>query len=394
MRRSVLRSSAAPSSRTAARSSFVSLVSISSALGALALLPFSGLAGCSSSGSTSDDGGTGASDGSTQVGDGSSTSDAGVSDGSATADGDTEGAVVLVNNGDYTTSSGEVVALDPISGTTLGRLAYGSGDGALASTSRAPFLLERDKDVVHELDPRTPWISRGTWNVRGDDRPDGGLASANPRGVVFTTGTRDYVVRFNRNRIARIEGSGADAAAPTAFVDLASYASAADADGVVEPTDGFFDPTSNRLFVLLGRIDLTKVASDGFSILSTASKPVLVAIDTTTDALVNLGGSASAEPSNLGGQSDGARLRRGDEKVHVLHAGCNQPGGDGGAGAPISVASRPSTSRRRPARFPSTPATRASPAASRSSTRRRPSHRSAERPTCGTDRAARSIARP
>jgi hypothetical protein len=93
-------------------------------------------------------------------------------------------------------------------------------------------------------------------------------------------------------------------------------------------TSAVFVPSQNRMYVLLGNVDLTKVDPAGWYTLCGPSKSTIVAIDTTTDMLVSLSGTGPGGGIELDGYNppinanalvyDAARHR-----LVVMHAGCN-----------------------------------------------------------------------
>ena len=204
-------------------------------------------------------------------------------------------------------------------------------------TGSDPYLLEQATDIVARLDAKRPWEVVSTWNVAGDDRVDGGKPNANPSTVVVPDCGKGYVLRFNRNKIAVIDTTKvADAGAPESFIDLAPLLQPNDKDGFVEMTSALHVASKKRIYVLLGNIDLKKVALDGFSALCADTKPSIVAIDTTTGQLASLGGTAPGGGIALDGYNpplgtplwyDAAR-----DRLLVLSAGCNTDTGGGVAG--------------------------------------------------------------
>ena len=230
------------------------------------------------------------------------------------------------------TSDGEMVAVNPQSKMVDGRLNIpGAFGGSVLTNNREPFVVAQEADTVLRLDPKEPWKSTASWNVKGDDAVDGGKKNANPSAIAVPACNKGYVLRFNRNKIAVID-TGEDVAngTPKSFIDLGSQVQVADTDGIVEMTSAIYVASKNRVYVLLGNVDLKKVATDGFSALCATSKPAILAIDPTTDQVVG-------NPIMLEGYNpplgtpfwyDAAK-----ERFLVLSAGCNLDDGSGGAGA-------------------------------------------------------------
>jgi hypothetical protein len=229
-------------------------------------------------------------------------------------------------------STSELAAVNLSTKAVDGRLSFASRYGVAWTRNREPFLLAQETDIVSKLDEREPWKVVSSWSVRGDDGVDGGLPNANPSAIAVPGCGKGYVLRFNRNKIAVIDtAESADGGAPQTWIDLAPLLHEGDHDGFVEMTSAISVPERNRVYVLLGNVDLTKVAGDGYTALCATSKPTIVAIDTTTDQIVQ------AETLTLEGYNpplgssffyDAPR-----DRFLVLSAGCNLDDGDGGAGA-------------------------------------------------------------
>jgi hypothetical protein len=254
--------------------------------------------------------------------------------------GDSTGApprLLLSSNG---ATSSELVAFNLETRKVDGRLTYDGFIGTTAARGADPFLLQQETDIVARLDAREPWKVMSSWSVRGEDLPDGSFPNASPAAVVVPACGKGYVLRFNRNQIAVIDTAERGEGLPMQkTIDLAPLLQQDDQDGIVEMTSALYVPSKKRLYVLLGNIDLKKVATDGYTALCTGTKPTVVAIDTATDQVVSLGGAGPGGSITLEGYNpplgspfwyDAAR-----DRLLVLSAGCNVDEGDGVAG-PIS----------------------------------------------------------
>lgn len=230
------------------------------------------------------------------------------------------------------TTSGELAAVNVQTLAVDGRLTIPAAfGGSILTNNREPFVIAQEADTVLRLDPREPWKSTASWNVKGDDAFDGGKKNANPSGIVVPACNKGYVLRFNRNKIAVIDtGEDVTGGAPKSFIDLSAQVQAADTDGIVEMTSALYVPSKNRVYVLLGNVDLKKVSTNGFVTFCTASKPSIVAIDPTTDQIVG-------SPIVLDGYNPplGTPLWYDavNDRFLVLSAGCNVDTGGGVAGA-------------------------------------------------------------
>jgi len=238
-------------------------------------------------------------------------------------------------------TSSELAAVNVASGAVDGRLAYPGFIGTTTTLAPDPYLLEQANDVVARLDRTQPWIVRSSWSVKLADRLEGGAAYSDPSAVVVGVGNKAYVLRYTRNQIAIIDTSQtADAGAPLGTIDLAPLLQAHDSDGTVEQTAAVYVPSKGLVYVLLGNIDRKKVSSDGFTILCAQTKATIVAIDVATDKVVKLAGGDTTGAIPLAGYNPvlGAGLwyDASEDRLLMMHAGCNQPAGDGGAGAVTS----------------------------------------------------------
>lgn len=262
-------------------------------------------------------------------------SDATIDQSTTDAGGEASSASLLMT---YSAASGELVALDTTS-KQIGRLAM-PGFGVALRSGKDTFLLETGQDLVGRLDTSTYASIAASWNVALTDAFDGGFAYADPVQVIEVAANKAYVLRYNRNRIAIIDPSqSADAGAPISSIDLSSLVQSKDGDGAVDMTAAVFDSTRNRLYVALGNIDLTYTDPQGFFILCAGTQSTLIAIDTTNDTLVNLGGAGPGGGVVLGGYGaqssylNGVWLDSVGDRVVILSTGCNAPTTDGGKGA-------------------------------------------------------------
>jgi hypothetical protein len=233
---------------------------------------------------------------------------------------------------------GELVSIDPIKGAVDGRLAF-SGFGFAAGGQSEPFLVQSSADLVARLDRDKPWIVRSSWSVAGGDGVDGGSGYADPVQVVVVSPNKAYVLRFNRNSIAIIDPTqSADGGVASSYLSLASLQQPGDHDGSVDMSGAIFDPARKRLYVALSNIDLNNVDPNGYFQICGNTKSSIIAIDTTTDKVIDLGGQAPGGGVALAGVSPqfgaygGLAYDAVGDRLLVLTTGCNQVAGDGGAG--------------------------------------------------------------
>jgi len=233
-------------------------------------------------------------------------------------------ALVTINNA----TSSELVAINLRTRAIDGRLGFPGFIGATYADGANVWLLEQAVDVVAKLDKDEPWKVRGTFDVKLADRADGGDAYSDPIAVVASAGTKAYVLRYTRNAIAVISpATEGDAAAPVKTIDLASLVAPLDRDGLVEMTSAVYVAAKKRLYVTLANVDKTTVLPPNYDLPCPAALPsTVVAIDTETDALVNLGGTGPGGGIPLAGYNVafGARSHydAAQDRLLVLTAGC------------------------------------------------------------------------
>ncbi len=249
--------------------------------------------------------------------------------------------LLLTMNSAATTS--ELIALNVATRAVDGRLTYAGNLGSTYSRGADPWLLQQRADVVAKLDAREPWKVLSSWAVALDDRADGGAAYADPYGVLVVAGGKGYVLRYNRNKIAVIDTTQvADAGAPSKTIDLSTLVQAADEDGIVEMSAGFYVASRHMLYVLLGNIDRTTIKAPNYELLCVATTETVIGIDVTTDQVVSLNGTGPGGAIALTGHNPafGAASAAGASAVYdaandrllVVQAGCNTQLGDGGGG--------------------------------------------------------------
>jgi len=241
----------------------------------------------------------------------------------------------------------EVVAFGLQTKAVDGRYTFDDYLGGAYVGPTAPWVLEESTDVVGRLDPQTPWVVDSSWSVALSDLTDAGYAQpySDPTAVVVGAGTTAYVFRYNRNLVAILDTSkNVDGGTPAGSIDLSSEIQTG-GDGYVQPVAGVYVAAQQRVYALLGNIDRFDVVDDGYDLLCTSSTPTIIAIDTTSNSLVDLNGAAPGHGWPLVGYSpvfgpgaiaydpltsaDGGASGR----LLVLEAGCYTATSDGGAGA-------------------------------------------------------------
>jgi hypothetical protein len=257
--------------------------------------------------------------------------------------------LLLSYNG--TTSDGatksELVAFGMASQQVDGRTTYDYSIGTAYVESAAPWLLEQEPNVGHEgseavarLDPLQPWVIAASWKVAMGDLTDAGYAQdyADPRAVI-SAGTKAYVLRYTRNLVGIIDTTQVTmGASPIGSVDLSSEVQTG-GDGYVEPVAGVYVAAAKRVYVLLANVNRFNLTENTHVLVCASTTPTVVAIDTTSDALVDLNGAAAGHGWSLTGYAPlGAGSLAYDAhtgpsgRLLVLADGCNQSASDGGVG--------------------------------------------------------------
>jgi hypothetical protein len=240
-------------------------------------------------------------------------------------------------------ASSELVAFGMQSKAVDGRMTYGDYLGTAYVGPTAPWLLEQSTDVVARLDAQQPWVVDSSWSVAMNDLTDAGYAEpySDPQAVLVGAETKAYVLRYTRNLVGILDTSKAvDGGVPTGSVDLSGEVQAG-GDGYVQPVAGVYVAAQQRVYVLLANINRNDVVDNGYDLLCSSTTPTVVAIDTTSDTLVDLNGSAAGHGWPLVGFSPtfgpGAlaydAMTGPAGRLLVLDAGCYDTTSDGGVGA-------------------------------------------------------------
>jgi hypothetical protein len=201
------------------------------------------------------------------------------------------------------------------------------------SNSIAPFLLNQTLDTIDRIDPST-WTVDGTWSVALPG--DSGGAYSDPYAVVVASESQVYAIRYESNSIDVFDiTTPADGGKSKAAVDLRSLVQSHDTDGNVEATAAAYVASSKLLYVVLGNIDTfaTDDYMGSFDTICVQTTSSVIAIDTTTNTVVSLHGTAPGggialhgyDPTSMVYDAAGSRLL-------IFEAGCNPaPTSDGGA---------------------------------------------------------------
>lgn len=231
--------------------------------------------------------------------------------------------LVTINN----RTSSELVAVNLRTRAVDGKLGFPGFIGATYADGEDLWLLQQAVDVVAKLDRAEPWKIRATYDV--GERRDGGDTYTDPVAVVASAGTKAYVLRYTRNTIAVISPAvEGDASLPVKNIDLSSLLAPNDTDGLVEMTSAVYVAAKKRLYVTLANVDKNAILPPNYDLLCPVAGPTstVVAIDTDTDALVNLGGAGPGGGIVLSGYNVGFGARSyyeaAEDRLLVVTAGC------------------------------------------------------------------------
>lgn len=261
-------------------------------------------------------------------------------DNSAAGCGDANGVpsrlMLTVNN----TASSELVAFNLETRTVDGRMTFDGFIGTVSpfkASPSDPYLLEQATDLVARLDAKEPWRAVATWSTKGlDEAPKGAAKYSDPSAIVVPSCGKGYIPRFTRNALYVIDTTDKDSGASQKAIDMSKLLHDEDKDGIVEMTTGVYVPSKGLVFILLGNVDITKVAADGFTGLCANTNPTLIGIDPKTDTVVSLGGTGAGGGIELEGYGPPLGVPLVYDKVHerviVVEGGCNVDNG-GAAGA-------------------------------------------------------------
>jgi hypothetical protein len=245
--------------------------------------------------------------------------------------------VLVTMNG---ATSSELVAVSLASRAIDGRLTFPGFIGGTYADGDDLWLLEQAVDVVAKMDRLEPWKIKATYDVALSDRRDGGDAYSDPVAVVASAGNKAYVLRYTRNTIAVISPSvEGDGSVPVRTIDLSALVSPGDADGLLEMTSAVYVAAKKRLYVTLANIDKTTIVPPNYDLPCPGVgglASTVVAIDTDTDTLVNLGGTGPGGGIALPGYNVAFGARSfydpAGDRLLVLTAGCGPFGGTQRAG--------------------------------------------------------------
>jgi hypothetical protein len=114
--------------------------------------------------------------------------------------------------------------------------------------------------------------------------------------VALVDATRAFVTLYGRNEVAILDIA---AGSVEKTIDLASQLTPGDGDGVVEVSTPIHDPTAQRVYVTLARIDRTTIAAPNFELACPTLPALLLALDDSDGSVIDLNGAAAGEGIDL-----------------------------------------------------------------------------------------------
>src|SRR5450432_3468631 len=195
---------------------------------------------------------------------------------------------LLVAGSDFTAST-EITSITLRPAAVGDSTTYQDGDTVAVSSAGLGFALEETNDKVHLLDGGK---LKTTFDVTDPGTDTAPLAD-----------NKAYVPVYNQSLISILDLS---AGKVSRRLDLSQFNDASDSDGSADITAGAYDSSSHTPYFVLARIDRNAIAADpNFHLPCTTTRGLIVGIDTTTDAIVDLNGAADGTtlPLSLVGPS-------------------------------------------------------------------------------------------
>jgi len=189
---------------------------------------------------------------------------------------------LLVGASNYTTQKAEVVSITLSSGAVGTHTTFEDSDLMATSSAGIGFAIERTNDKVHRLSGGT--VSR-TFDLK------------NPGTDTAPVASKAYVPFLKQSLIAILDLTEGKV---SRRIDLNEYNAEGDGDHSADIAEGVYDPTSKIAYFLLQRIDRSSInAASNFNLPCAASRGLIVGINSETDAVVDLNGSATGKAIEL-----------------------------------------------------------------------------------------------
>jgi hypothetical protein len=213
---------------------------------------------------------------------------------------------LLVAGTDFATST-EVASITLTPAAVGDSTTYADGDAIPVSSAGLGFVLEATNDKVHLLDGGKV---KTTFDVT-----DPGTDTA------ALTDNKAYVPLYNKSLIAILDLA---AGKVSRRIDLSQFDDPSDSDGSSDISAGAYDANKHLAYFLLARIDRNAIAADpDYHLPCSATRGLIVGLDTTTDAIVDLNGAADGKalPLTLVGPSS-LELNAAGTTLTLLATGC------------------------------------------------------------------------
>jgi hypothetical protein len=213
---------------------------------------------------------------------------------------------LLVAGSDFTTST-EIASVTLNPAAVGDSTTYQDGDAVPVSSAGLGFALEETNDKVHLLDGGK---IKTTFDVTDPGTDTSALAS-----------NKAYVVLYNQSLISILDLT---AGKVSRRIDLTQFNDPSDSDHSADISAGVYDAAKHIAYFVLARIDRKAIAADpDFHLPCSATRGLIVGIDTTTDAIVDLNGAAAgtALPLSLVSPSSLA-INAAGTSLTLLAAGC------------------------------------------------------------------------
>jgi hypothetical protein len=210
---------------------------------------------------------------------------------------------LLVANTDFMTATAvSSVALD--TGKIEGTTEFADKDGIAFSSAGLGFAIERTNDKVDLLDGNA---IKTTFDLKDLGNGD-----------TVALADKAYVPLLQQSLITVLD---LKAGTVSSRIDLSKYNDPSDSDGSADIGAAVYDSTKKIAYFVLGRIDFTTFDAAGHLPCST-TKALIVAIDATTDEVIDLNGTADGEAAELSLTSPSSVSLAADGSLVVLADGC------------------------------------------------------------------------
>ena len=212
---------------------------------------------------------------------------------------------MLVANTDFATATAvSSVALDTgkIDGTTD---FADQGRHCVTSSAGLGFALERTNDKVHLLDGST---IKTTFDLKDLGNGD-----------AVALADKAYVPLLQQSLISVLD---LKAGTVSSRIDLSKYNDPSDRDGSADIGAAVYDSTKKIAYFVLGRIDFLRPSTQAGHLPCSTTKALIVAIDATTDKVIDLNGDTDGEAAELSLTSPSSVSLAADGSLVVLADGC------------------------------------------------------------------------